>query len=273
MPDPAGQTPFEGRRDVDSRADALTSSGPSSALRRGLLRSAGAVGGMTVLSRISGFARDATVAALLGTGTGADAWRAAFLVPNTLRRLVGEGNISAAFIPVFTRETRRREDAAVWVLAERFHTAMLAVALALTLAGVLLAPSYVPLIWQGFDGVEGKVLLTVGLTRAVFPYLLFITGAAVLMAVLNARDRFAAAAFTPVVLNVVLIVAALVALVADLPVPTYALAVGALAGGLLQWLFLVPFARSLGMNMRPRLPLSMRQGEPTTPFSSMEAWD
>lgn len=219
----------------------------------GMLRSAGTVGLLTLLSRVFGYLRDMVVAGLLGTGTVADAWQAAFEIPNTLRRLASEGNLSAAFVPVFSGVERQGDEARTWRLAARFHTAVAVTVAALTVIGILIAPAVVPLLYPGYADVPGKLALTVQLTRMVFVYALFISLSAVLMAVLNARDRFAAAAFTPVLLNIAILAGGVTAWMAGVEAPVYFILAGAVLGGLLQWLFLVPFARAEGMRFGPRL--------------------
>jgi len=219
-----------------------------------LLRAAGTVGGMTLTSRALGLVRDVALSTLLGAGTAADAWNAAFMLPNTLRRMVGEGNISAAFIPVFTRHAENRSTEETWALASRFFTAVLMVSGVLSVLGVLLAPWIVGIMFPGYAQVPGKIELTVALTRAVFGYLLLISLTAVLMGALNARQRFAAAAFTPVMLNVALIAAAALAWGRAPTAAVWLIAAGAMVGGLLQFLFLVPFVRKLGMSVRPTWP-------------------
>ena len=231
---------------------------PSGAAERGdLLRSAGAVGALTLVSRVFGLLRMAVLTALLGTGSAADAWAIAFMLPNSLRRLVGEGNISAAFVPVFTRLARERDEAKTWELAQRFHTAVAIAALLLSLSGVLAAPMLVHGFASGFADVAGKIELTVRLTRFVFGYLFFISMAAVLVAVLNARDRFAAAAFAPVLLNVSIVGAGLAAWwsgVVDPEQAVWVIAAAAVLGGAAQYAFLIPYARRLGMRVWPRRP-------------------
>jgi len=219
-----------------------------------LLRAAGTVGGMTLVSRVLGLLRDVALSALLGAGMAADAWNAAFLLPNTLRRLVGEGNISAAFIPVFARHSTVRTEAESWALASRFFTAVLLVAGGLSVLGMIAAPWIVSFMFPGYAAVAGKIELTTALTRAVFGYLLFIALTAVLMGALNARHRFAAAAFTPVLLNVMILAGAWFMWGRAPAMAVWGIAAGAMAGGLLQFLFLVPFARRLGMSVRPTWP-------------------
>lgn len=215
-----------------------------------LLRSAGTVGALTLVSRLFGYARDMVVAALLGTTVVADAWFAAFELPNMLRRLASEGTLSAAFVPVFADTARRHGESEVWRLADRFHTAVLVAVTGLTLVGILVAPWIVPLLYPGFRQDPAKIALTVRLAQLVFAYALFISLSAVLMAVLNARERFAAAAFTPVLLNVSIIVFAVSAWIVDAESSVYYIVAGVIAGGLAQWLFLVPFARRAGMRFQ-----------------------
>ncbi len=211
---------------------------------------------MTLLSRALGLFRDVALSALLGAGAAADAWNAAFMLPNTLRRLVGEGNISAAFIPVFARQTAERTDEESWALASRFFTAVLMAAGGLSVLGVLVAPWLVRFMFDGYAQVPGKIELTIALTRAVFGYLLFISLTAALMGALNARHRFAAAAFTPVLLNLAIIAAAGLMWGSAPTMAVWGIAAGAMIGGVLQFLFLVPFARRLGMSVRPTWPFA-----------------
>ena len=218
------------------------------------MRSAGTVGAITLVSRVSGYARDMVFAYLLGTGLAADAFVAAFRLPNMLRRLVGEGNVSAAFVPVFEHEARDRSEKDLWELADSFHTHIVIFATGLTIAGIAAAPWIVRnLLVPGFADRPGAWDLTSDLARLTFPYLIFIAAAAVLMAVLNAKDRFAAPAFTPVLFNLTLITVGLV--FRNTAHPVYAWAVAAVVGGLLQWAFQVPFAWRLGMRFRWRLNL------------------
>ena len=236
-------------------ADGQTPSGTSENNR--LIRAAGGVGALTLLSRVFGLLRMAVITALLGTGSAADAWAIAFMLPNSLRRLVGEGNISAAFVPIFTRLSRERDEARTWELAQRFHTAVALAALLLALVGILAAPLLVRSFASGFAAVPGKIELTVQLTRLVFTYLVFISMAAVLVAVLNARDRFAAAAFVPVLLNVSIVGAGVAAWWTGITEPSRAvwvIASAAVLGGFAQYVFLIPYARRLGMRVAPRRP-------------------
>jgi len=217
-----------------------------------VLRSAGAVAAITMLSRVAGYGRDMVSAYFFGTGLYADAFVAAFRLPNILRRLVGEGNVSAAFVPVFEHEARDRPEDELWRLADSFHLAIAAVATLLTVVGMALAPFLVR--WVLIPGNPEAYEVTTNLVWLTFPYLIFIAAAAALMAILNSRDRFSAAAFTPVLFNLTLIASAAVMVRAEVPI--YVWAVAAVIGGMLQWLFLVPHGWRLGMRFRPGVGLS-----------------
>ena len=222
-----------------------------------LMRSVGIVGGLTLLSRLFGLIRMAVISALLGTGSAADAWAIAFMLPNSLRRLVGEGNISAAFVPIFSRLTRQRETRQTWALAQRFHTAVAITAIVLAIGGALAAPVMVRWFAPGFAVVPGKIELTVRLTQFVFTYLVFISMASVLVAILNARDRFGAAAFAPILLSISIMGGGLAAWWLGIRAPVRAVwvvAVSAVLGGAAQYAFLVPYARQQGLKLWPRRP-------------------
>ncbi len=216
-----------------------------------VLRSAGSVAAITMASRLLGYGRDMLFTSFFGTGLYADAYVAAFRLPNILRRLVGEGNVAAAFIPVFEHEAAERTDHDMRRLAETFHAAIALAAVLLTVVGTMLAPILVRRVL--IPGNEEAWELTLQLVWITFPYLIFISAAAALMAILNARDRFAAAAFTPVLFNLTLIGSWV--LMARVDSPIYVWAVAAVVGGFLQWLSLLPAARRLGMR-RLRLDLA-----------------
>lgn len=217
-----------------------------------MLRSVGVVAGITLLSRLAGYARDIVATAYFGTGLYADAFVAAFRLPNILRRLVGEGNVSAAFVPVFEHAAAERSEEELWALADSFHLAIAAVAGLLTVGGILAAPVLVRYVL--IPGNPEAWRITTRLVWITFPYLIFISAAAALMAVLNARDRFSAAAFTPVLYNLTLVSS--VVLMSRVDTPVYVWAAAAVVGGFLQWLWLLPHARRLGLRLRPGAALS-----------------
>ena len=209
---------------------------------------------VTLLSRVLGYLRDLLQAALLGAADSSDAFIVAFRIPNLLRRLLGEGALTAAFVPVLAATRQRRGEAAMWRFAAQMFWVLGGVLLVLSALGVLLAPLLVRALALGFGGIEGKLELTAGLTRLMFPYILFIALAALAMAVLNARGSFAVPAFTPVLLNLSIIGAALLA-ARQAAQPAWWFAVGVLVGGALQFLFQVPFLWRAGLRFgRPTWP-------------------
>jgi len=209
-------------------------------------RAAGVVGAITFLSRISGFVRDMVIASIFGAEMAADAFFVAFGIPNLLRRLFAEGAMAAAFVPVFTERLRKGEPGEARALADQTFTALAGVLTAVSVIGAAAAPILVWLLVPGFRDVPGKIELTTYLTRLVFPYILLIGLATLASSTLNALGRFALPAFTPVVLNLSMIVCTL--LVAPrLSRPIAALAVGVLAGGVAQWVVQLPSLRRQGM--------------------------
>lgn len=207
-----------------------------------IVRRAGVVATGTFTSRILGAVRDAVVAAVFAIGA-TDAFWLAFTIPNALRSLLGEGAVSAAFVPVFSEVRERQGKEPARTFYRHLVGTMSIVLLAVTVLGVLLAPWIVKLYAWGFQRDPALFDLTVGLTRLLFPYILLMGVSALLMAALYASKRFAAPAFAPALLNVALIAAAF------LLVPTverygwpgiFALALGALIGGGLQVLFQLP---------------------------------
>src|SRR5262245_4712670 len=177
--------------------------------KRAIARAAGLVGGLTVVSRVTGLVRDIVVGYLFGAGLAADAFFVAYRIPNLLRRLVAEGAASAAFVPVLSDYVARGARAETERAARVLFTVMSAALVALALAGIVLAGPLTGLFAPGFAATPGKLDLAVRLTRLVFPYLVFIGLVAVAMGVLNAHRDFVAPALSPVVLNVVMIAAAL----------------------------------------------------------------
>src|SRR5918994_6146067 len=172
-----------------------------------LLRAIGSIGGLTMVSRLLGFARDMIGSRLLGASHANDAFNLAFLLPNIFRRLFAEGAFSSGFVPLFSRRLAAggRED------AEAFSNEILSVfmpaLLLVTIVFVIFMPGVIALVAGDYQNVPGKFELAVDLTRWTFPYLLFISLVALLSGILNSLTRFAVAAFAPALLNLVLIVA------------------------------------------------------------------
>ena len=219
-------------------------------MSRRLFKSTLITGGMTLLSRISGLARDMVFAGLIGAGVAADAFYVAFRIPNFLRRIFGEGAFSQAFVPVFTEYKTRNTQEEVREFLDRMAGIFGLVLFVVTLAGVLAAPFIVYALAPGFSGE--KYDLTVAMLRITFPYILFISLVGMAAGILNTYGRFAAAAFTPVLLNLSMIGAALW-LAPRMHNPVMALAWGVFIAGVAQLLFQLPFLARLGLLPRPRL--------------------
>jgi len=203
-------------------------------------RATGVVGAATFLSRILGFARDVVIAGFFGAGLASDAFFVAFRIPNLLRRLFAEGSLTVAFIPVFSEYLTRHGREEAFMLAGSAMR-MLSIILAITaVAGILAAPLIVHVIAPGFTNSPEKYRLCVDLTRFMFPYIFFIGLVALCMGVLNVLGHFAAPALAPVFLNLAMIASVLL-LSPHLARPVFGLAVGVLAGGLLQLLLQIPF--------------------------------
>jgi putative peptidoglycan lipid II flippase len=223
--------------------------------RKGLIKSASAMGFMTLLSRIFGLIRDIATALFLGTGAGADAFWIAYTIPNLLRRLVGEGTMTAAFVPVFTEFRHKNSEKAVWQLANKCFYTLALLLIIISILGIIFSSYIVTVIAPGFTKTPGKIELTTKLTRLMFFYIAFIGLAALAMAILNSFNSFAPSAFTPVLLNISIIVCAFL-LSRKFPYPSYAFAIGVLIGGFLQLGFQIPFLIKKGMNFIPGISFS-----------------
>src|SRR5215213_2951930 len=140
-----------------------------------LLKVLATVSGMTFVSRVLGFVRDAVIARIFGAGIATDAFFVAFRLPNLLRRLFAEGAFSQAFVPILAEYRNRRGDEATRVLVGRVGGLLAVVLLVVTVLGVLAAPWLVYALAGGFGRTPGKVELTAELIRIVFPYVLFIS--------------------------------------------------------------------------------------------------
>jgi putative peptidoglycan lipid II flippase len=214
------------------------------------IRSIATIGAFTMLSRVTGIARDILIAGTLGAGTVADAFFVAFKFPNLFRRLFAEGAFAAAFVPLFsaTLEKEGQEQAKLFV--ERSYTVLALALAALTAVMMIVMPWAMYVFAPGFGEVPGKRELAVELARVTFPYLLFISLCSLLSGVLNSLGRFAVAAATPILLNLTLM-AALLGLSQFTETPGHALAWGVAAAGVIQFAWLMRAVRRLGY--RPRL--------------------
>ncbi len=208
---------------------------------------------MTTLSRVFGLVRDVFIARVAGAGMGpaADAFFVAFKIPNFLRRLFAEGAFSQAFVPVVSEYRTRRDAAEVRALASYVSGTLGTVLIIVTIIGMVAAPVLIAIFAPGFLKDEPKYDMAVGMLRITFPYLLFVSLTAFAGGLLNTYGRFAVPAFTPVLLNLSIIAAA-IWIAPELENPVFGLAWGVLLGGVVQMLFQFPFLRRLGLLVRPR---------------------
>lgn len=214
-----------------------------------ITKAAGAVGLATFFSRILGFIRDMIIADIFGAKAAADAFFVAFRIPNLLRRLTAEGAMTAAFVPVFTGVNKSEGHKNAFRFASNLLTIMFVILAVVTAVGVIFADYIVWAIAPGFSGDKELVELTTNLTRIMFPYLLFISLAAVLMGALNALGSFFIPALSPAFLNLAIIACALF-FRDTFDEPTTALAVGVLIGGALQLAIQIPPLIKRGFTFR-----------------------
>lgn len=217
---------------------------------RGLVKNTAVVSAMTLLSRILGFVRDMVLARTFGASLVLDAFLVAFKIPNMLRRFFGEGAFSLAFVPVLSEYKEQQGQAAVRSLVERVAGTMLLILLGISILGSLGAPLLVSVIAPGFLDKPEQFDLTTAMLQVTFPYILFISLVAFAGSILNTYGRFAAPAFSPVLLNVVLILAATVA-APYFEQPIMAMAWAVFFAGMLQLAFLLPAIVRLKLLVKP----------------------
>lgn len=220
----------------------------------GLLASAAVVSIMTLISRVMGLVRDVVLARFLGVSAGTDAFFVAFRIPNFLRRLFAEGAFNQAFVPVLTEYKEQGPKAAAKELVDRVAGTLGFSLVTVTALGVMFAPFLIVLFAPGFGKDPVQQLLATEMLRLTFPYLFFIALTAFSGSILNTWGRFAVPAFTPVLLNISLIAAALV-LAPLFPEERMAVALawGVLIAGMLQLLLQLPFLARLGLMPAPKV--------------------
>jgi len=227
-----------------------------------LLKSAGTIAGLTLVSRLFGFVRDVLLARILGAGAAADAWQLAFQLPNIFRRLFAEGAFSAAFVPLFNRRAHGPDGTEDKDAAERFASEILAIFVPVLIFFTAIIELAMPaVIWFIDDFGEGGRTsdFSITLARITFVYLTLISLTTLAAGILNSLSRFAAAAAAPILLNLCLI-AALIAGYLLYPdrqqqVGTaYLLAYGVAAAGILQMLWLFFWVRKAGFRLHFKKP-------------------
>jgi putative peptidoglycan lipid II flippase len=214
-----------------------------------IARAATTIGMGTLLSRILGFLRDMVIAQFFGAGMAADAFFVAFRIPNLWRRLVGEGSLTISFIPVYTEYLTRRSKEETEEVTHIAFTLAGVLLLVLTLFGIFFSPVLIRIVAPGFIQNPEKFQLTIALNQIIFPYLFFMGLFALCMGILNSMRHFFAPAIAPIFLNLSMIVSVLF-FYRVLQKPIMALAVGVLAGGLIQFLFQIPFLLKRGVTFR-----------------------
>lgn len=230
-----------------SSSDAVETEAPSNS---GLLGSSFVVSIGTMLSRVLGLARDVVLANLLGAAPNADAFFVAFKIPNFLRRLFAEGAFSQAFVPVLTETREQGSHEAVRHLVDRVAGVLGGSLFVLTALAMVMAPWVALIFAPGFSRDVAKLALTADLIVWTFPYLFLISLTGFCGAILNTYGRFAVPAYTPVLLNLSLITAAVV-WAPTMPEPALGLAMGVTLAGVVQLLFQLPSLRALKLTPRP----------------------
>ena len=225
-----------------------------------MFKSASTVSLLTLVSRITGFARETLIATVFGASALTDAFNVAFRIPNLFRRLFAEGAFSQAFVPVLAATRAEKGDAATRVLIDKVATLLAWAVLLTSLLGVLGAPWLVWVMASGLRQSPQGLQTAINLTGFMFPYIAFMSMVALSAGILNTWRRFAVPAATPVLLNVCMIGSAWLGapwFEAQGIAPIYSLAAGVMLGGLLQLAAQIPALLKLGL--LPRISVSPTQ--------------
>jgi putative peptidoglycan lipid II flippase len=223
-------------------------------MTKSLFRSTALVSSITLLSRIFGFMRDMVIAQWFGASFGVDAFLVANKIPNFMRRLFAEGAFSQAFVPVLTEHRTKKSHDEVQLFVDHIAGMLAFVLMCVTIVGVVLAPIVIAVFAPGFIGESVRFSLASSMLRVTFPYIFFVSLTCLSGAILNTYDRFGIPAFTPVLLNVSIILSA-VFLSPFMAVPVTALAWGVFIGGVAQLLLQYPFLRQI--KLVPRFKFSL----------------
>ncbi len=223
-----------------------------------IAKSAGAVSGAVMCSRVLGLIREQVFAGLFGAGMAYDAFVVAFRIPNLLRDLFAEGALSAAFVTVFTEYDTTKGKKETWQLASNMIVSLVIILSIITLAGIYFAEPIVSLYSKGYDEVEGKIALTATLTRIMFPFLIFIAVSAVVMGILNTKGKFFVPALSSSFFNLGSIIGgtSLALIFPKFDQPAIAgMACGTLLGGCLQLFIQLPSLKKTGFKFYPHVNL------------------
>ncbi len=216
-----------------------------------VVKAAGIVSAATMVSRVFGLARDMVIAAFFGASWMTDAFWVAFRIPTTLSRLLGEGSLTASFIPVFTEYLHKKTKEEALELAYIAFTFLSIILTFVSVLGIIFSPFIISIIGYGFVSDPRQFALAVFLNRLMFPYIFIISLGALCMGILNSFRRFASPALSPVMWNIAIIAAALI-LRSFFAEPITALAIGVLIGGVLQLALQWPFLRQCGVKLKFR---------------------
>lgn len=211
---------------------------------------AGAVGSMTMISRLFGFVRDLVLAMTFGASASADAFFVAFRIPNIQRRILGEGAVSAAMIPVYSEYLNTKSEEETKTFASNLFNIQFTVLVITSCAIVVFAPFLIMVFAPGFMDEPDKFELTVTLTRWMGPYLILVGMSAFCMGILNTHGIFTLSAAAPILVNVAMVLGALI-LSPYLEEPIMGLAIGVLVGGVLQFLVQFPTTLRTGLKLSP----------------------
>ena len=226
-----------------------------------LYRAIGSIGGLTMVSRVLGFARDMIGSRVLGASHANDAFNLAFLLPNIFRRLFAEGAFSSGFVPLFSRRLAAGGHEDAQAFSNEILSVFMPALLAVTLVFEIFMPGLLWLVVPDYAATAGKFELAVELTRWTFPYLLFISLVALLSGILNSLTRFAIAAFAPALLNVALIIGLLVSPPGNVETVRN-MAIAVLVGGIAQFALCWAAVRRAGVKLRfgrPRMTPAVKE--------------
>lgn len=217
-----------------------------------LLKSSTAFSFMTFISRIFGFIRDMVIAYFFGASHGLDAFILAFKIPNMMRRLFAEGAFSQAFVPIISEYKAKNSQEEVRSFIDNVAGCLFIVLVIVTFLGIIFAPFIIKAFAPGFDSNGVRVILAIDMLKITFPYMLLISLTAFLSGILNSYGKFAAPAFTPVFLNLSMIIAAIF-FSEKFAQPEMVLAWGIIFGGIIQLLFQIPFLMKINLIPKPKI--------------------